>query len=47
MMVLKIESAIHKEKLFNFYTLEIKADFYRRQVILENHFGMMLQRSFF
>jgi hypothetical protein len=26
--------------------LEIRADFYRRQVILESRFGMMLQRSF-
>ncbi|SFM30339.1 hypothetical protein [Nitrosomonas communis] len=26
--------------------LEIKADFYRQQVILESRFGMMLQRSF-
>lgn len=27
-------------------TLEIKADFYRRQVVLESRFGMILQRSF-
>ena len=27
-------------------TLEIKADFYRRQVVLESRFGLMLQRSF-
>lgn len=26
--------------------LEIRSDFYRRQVILESRFGMMLQRSF-
>lgn len=27
--------------------LEIKADFYRRQVVLESRFGMILQRSFY
>lgn len=27
--------------------LEIKADFYRRQLVLESRFGMILQRSFF
>lgn len=27
--------------------LEITADFYRRQVILESRYGMMLQRNFF
>jgi len=26
--------------------LEVKADFYRRQLILESRFGMILQRSF-
>ena len=26
--------------------LEVKADFYRRQLILESRFGLMLQRSF-
>jgi len=26
--------------------LEIKADFYRRQVVLESRFGMILERSF-
>lgn len=27
-------------------SLEVKADFYRRQLVLESRFGMMLQRSF-
>lgn len=27
-------------------SLEIKADFYRRQLVLESRFGMILQRSF-
>jgi len=27
-------------------TLEIKADFYRRQLMLESRFGLILQRSF-
>jgi uncharacterized protein DUF3653 len=27
-------------------TLEIKADFYRRQVVLESRFGLILERSF-
>ncbi len=27
-------------------TLEVKADFYRRQVALESRFGMMLERTF-
>lgn len=27
--------------------LEIKADFYRRQLVPESRFGMILQRSFF
>ena len=26
--------------------LEIKADFYRRQVVLESRFGLILERSF-
>jgi hypothetical protein len=26
--------------------LEIKADFYKRQVVLESRFGMILERSF-
>ena len=29
-----------------FNKLEVKADFYKRQVILESRFGLMLQRSF-
>ncbi len=28
-------------------TLEVKADFYRRQLVLESRFGMILQRSFY
>ena len=27
--------------------LEVKADFYRRQLVLESRFGMILQRSFY
>lgn len=27
-------------------TLEIRADFYKRQLVLESRFGMILQRSF-
>ncbi|SDX42327.1 hypothetical protein [Nitrosomonas oligotropha] len=27
-------------------TLEVKADFYKRQLVLESRFGMILQRSF-
>ena len=28
-------------------TLEIKADFYKRQLVLESRLGLILQRSFF
>ena len=28
-------------------TLEVKADFYRRQLVLESRFGMILQRNFY
>lgn len=35
-----------EERLTEIEELEIRADFYRRQLILESRFGMMLQRSF-
>lgn len=35
-----------EERISEYEALEIKADFYRRQLILESRFGMMLQRSF-
>lgn len=35
-----------EERIAEIEALEIKADFYRRQLILESRFGMMLQRSF-
>ena len=47
---LKIEIKQLKEELERrnneIDTLEIKADFYRRQLVLESRFGMILQRSF-
>ncbi len=30
-----------------FDSLEVKADFYRRQLVVESRFGMILQRSFY
>ena len=47
---LKIEIKQLKEELERrnneIDTLEVKADFYRRQLVLESRFGMILQRSF-
>ncbi|MBA3754950.1 MAG: hypothetical protein H0X02_01385 [Nitrosomonas sp.] len=48
--ILKNEIAILKQELdrrnADIDNLEVKADFYRRQLILESKFGMILQRSF-
>lgn len=41
--LLKRELARRNEEFEN---LEVKADFYRRQLVLESRFGMILQRSF-
>ena len=41
--LLKRELAKRNEDIDN---LEFKADFYRRQLVLESRFGMILQRSF-
>lgn len=48
---LKREIELLKEELGRrnneFDSLEVKADFYRRQLVLESRFGMILQRSFY
>jgi hypothetical protein len=48
---LKREIELLKEELERrnneFDSLEVKADFYRRQLVLESRFGMILQRSFY
>jgi hypothetical protein len=48
---LKREIELLKEELerrnTEFDSLEVKADFYRRQLVLESRFGMILQRSFY
>ncbi|SEQ53402.1 hypothetical protein [Nitrosomonas ureae] len=48
--VLKSENALLKQELQRrnneIDDLEVKADFYRRQLILESKFGMILQNSF-
>ncbi len=41
--LLKKELARRNEDIDN---LEVKADFYRRQLVLESRFGMILQRTF-
>ena len=41
--LLKRELARRNEDIDN---LEVKADFYRRQLVLESRFGMILERSF-
>lgn len=47
---LKNEIALLKQELVwrnhDIDNLEIKADFYRRQLVLESRFGLILQRSF-
>ena len=35
-----------EERNEEFDNLEVKAAFYRRQLVLESRFGMILQRSF-
>lgn len=42
--LLKRELTRRNEDIDN---LEVKADFYRRQLVLESRFGMILQRSFY
>lgn len=48
---LKREIELLKEELERrsneFDSLEVKADFYRRQLVLESRFGMILQKSFY
>ena len=48
---LKREIELLKEELERrnneYDSLEVKADFYRRQLVLESQFGMILQRSFY
>lgn len=48
--MLKNENALLKQELerrnSEIDNLEIKADFYRRQLVLESRFGLILERSF-
>jgi len=43
---LQREIGLLKHELERRNDLEVKADFYRRQLVLESRFGLILQRSF-